>query len=84
MSAPVREPDDNESLNDGALHYAPKRARQVEVTSEPAPAYLAMTHILWRRAPRNHVLLVAPFSARNAMPRHSMTHCRRALEPARS
>jgi hypothetical protein len=38
MSAPVREPDDNESLNDGALHYAPKRARQVERDHDPESA----------------------------------------------
>src|SRR6266481_5750168 len=30
MSAPVREPDDNGSLNDRPLNYQPKRARQAE------------------------------------------------------
>jgi len=35
MSAPVREPDDNGSLNDGPLNYAPKRARQAEDDQNP-------------------------------------------------
>src|SRR5258706_13493114 len=47
MSAPVREPDDNESLNDGALHYAPKRARQVERDHAPESAAPRVNTASW-------------------------------------
>src|SRR5260370_1338895 len=47
MSAPVREPDDNESLNDGALHYAPKRARQVERDHDPESAAPRVNTASW-------------------------------------
>jgi hypothetical protein len=50
MSAPVREPDDNRSLNDRPLNYAPKRARQAEHDQNPeSPAPKVNT------APRPHM-----------------------------
>jgi len=49
MSAPVRGPDDNESLNDGALHYAPKRTRQVERDRNPESTAPRVHNAPWPR-----------------------------------
>jgi len=51
MSAPVREPDDNESLNDRPLNYAPKRARQAEHDQNPESLAPKVN-----TAPRPHML----------------------------
>jgi hypothetical protein len=63
MSALVREPDDNGSLNDGALHDAPKGVRQVEhdqnresaapsVNTAPRPDTLEPPAPPWKRKKR--------------------------------
>jgi hypothetical protein len=60
MSAPVREPDDNGSLNDRPLNYASKRARQAEhdqnlespppkVNTAPRPHMLEPPEPPWKR-----------------------------------